>query len=314
MNSSLRKMSLGIFLWGILLLGNAAVAYAQYIPLAPIETSAGKGFLGCTPVETRDGNCLPKYLRAVYDAGILLAGLFAVVAIVRGGFTLLWTDSILGHSEAKGIILRAVGGLLVVYSSFILMNLINPQLANDLNLSLRFPSIQVKKNTDDKLGKALTAQERIDEIQNELTQQLNTVNPQIRTLADAEQKARAAGKTAEADSIKEEYTLLGDVQSKIGLAKHNLQQGLSALWIDRDVAGAEKFRSEIYSQTMRRASELAAQGHEKEAAPLFETASSAYNELAQQISWYKQGCNREGTKTISKVVGEEVKGTVIKCK
>lgn len=82
---------------------------------------------------------LPQYLRGIYYGGVILAGFFAVFSIVRGGFTLLFTDSILGHSEAKGQILRALGGLVIVYSSYLLMNTINPQLGKDLNLSLDFP-------------------------------------------------------------------------------------------------------------------------------------------------------------------------------
>jgi len=82
---------------------------------------------------------LPEYLRGIYYGGVILAGFLAVFAIVRGGFTLLFTDSILGHSEAKGIILRALGGLVIVYSSYLLMNTINPQLGRDLNVSLEFP-------------------------------------------------------------------------------------------------------------------------------------------------------------------------------
>jgi|GEM_PF-1920937 len=88
---------------------------------------------------------LPKYLRGLYIGGVVLAGFLAVFSIVRGGFTLLFTDSILGHSEAKGIILRALGGLIVVYASYALMNTINPQLGTNLNLSLDFPRVQVSR-------------------------------------------------------------------------------------------------------------------------------------------------------------------------
>lgn len=85
---------------------------------------------------------LPAYLKGIYIGGVVIAGFLAVFSIVRGGFTLLFTDSILGHSEAKGIILRAIGGLLIVYASYILMNAINPQLGKDLDLSLSFPQIE----------------------------------------------------------------------------------------------------------------------------------------------------------------------------
>ncbi len=110
----------------------------NYTPLAPIP--------GTGDCPTSDPNCLPAkvqnlggYLRGIYMTGVALAGLFVVFSIVRGGFTLLFTDSVLGKTEGKGMILHALGGLLIVFSSFLLMNTINPQLGRDLNLNLAFP-------------------------------------------------------------------------------------------------------------------------------------------------------------------------------
>jgi hypothetical protein len=130
-----------------------------YTPLAPLpetgpcsNTDTARIKSGqqthCLPTEV---NTLGGYLRGVYILGVALAGLFAVFSIVRGGFQLLWTDSILGHSEGKAMILRALGGLLIVYASYILMNTINPQLARDLNLELALPEITVQRGVADQL-------------------------------------------------------------------------------------------------------------------------------------------------------------------
>ncbi|OHA20697.1 MAG: hypothetical protein A2759_03740 [Candidatus Taylorbacteria bacterium RIFCSPHIGHO2_01_FULL_49_60] len=116
----------------------------NYVPLAPIDVT-GSEFTSTGPTaECRAPGCLPRYLRTIYNVGIVLAGLFAVVSIVRGGFELMFTDSILGRMEGKGIILRALGGLLIVYSSYIFMNAINPGLGRDLDLALQFPSVTIK--------------------------------------------------------------------------------------------------------------------------------------------------------------------------
>src|SRR3989344_1559500 len=117
-----------------------AASEIDYVPLAPIDVE-GSGFRSDQTCKAPD--CFPRYLRTIYNIGIGLAGLFAVVSIVRGGFTLLFTDSILGHSEAKGIILRAVGGVLIVYASYILMNQISPSLGRELDLSLAFEKVTV---------------------------------------------------------------------------------------------------------------------------------------------------------------------------
>lgn len=134
----------------------------DYIPLAPIKADGTSiEFTRCNPnlytpdpsdpqkkkmVETPIGElCLPKYLTTIYNMGIALAGLFLVFAIVRGGFTLMFTDSVLGKLEGKKIILQAMGGAVIVFSSYLLMNTINPQLAQDLNLSLKFPRVVIQK-------------------------------------------------------------------------------------------------------------------------------------------------------------------------
>src|SRR3989338_5782804 len=133
----------------IFALATPRVLYADdYIPLAPIT---GEGiapadqFTRCSTDPNSPDACLPKYLTTLYNMGIALAGLFLVFAIVRGGFTLMFTDSILGKLEGKKIILQAMGGAVIVFSSYLLMETINPQLASNLNLSLKFPRIQIKK-------------------------------------------------------------------------------------------------------------------------------------------------------------------------
>jgi hypothetical protein len=101
----------------------------NYTPLAPIPNTTETGGGG-------NITSLGTYLRGIYITGVALAGLFAVFSIVRGGFSLLFTDSVLGKLEGKGIILHAIGGLLVVFASFVLLNTINPGLAKDLNLNM----------------------------------------------------------------------------------------------------------------------------------------------------------------------------------
>lgn len=139
--------------------------YTALTPIAVPGMQDADKFTGCTTEEIRgtgqwvknaDGktetwiwdkkpSCLPKYLRTLYNTGIALAGLFLVFSIVRGGFTLMFTDSVLGKLEGKKIILQALGGAVIVYSSYLFVNLINPQLGDDLNLSLKFPRVVIQK-------------------------------------------------------------------------------------------------------------------------------------------------------------------------
>ena len=172
----------------------------EYTPLTPIPFTGGDTPACDTKIPNNTGpNCLPSkvtslgsYLRGVYILGVVLAGLLAVFSIVRAGFTLLFTDSILGHSEGKAMILRSLGGLLVVYSSYILMNQINPQLGRDLNLTLALPQIQLTKSI---LSGLLSG----------ANNQANTVltQQQLRQFAEAEIR-NDAWRAAEIKRLKEE--------------------------------------------------------------------------------------------------------------
>ncbi|MDO8619881.1 MAG: hypothetical protein Q7R64_00860 [bacterium] len=203
------------------------VAYAtnptgvNYVPLAPIDV-AGSEFTSATFDKTSNNatsdciapTCFPRYLRTIYNIGVALAGLFAVVSIVRGGFTLIFTDSILGHSEAKGIILRALGGLLIVYSSYIFMNAISPSLGSDLDLSLDFGRVRIQAEDLTSLNVALTEQQlkqlddatikRRDELQKRIDD--NTVTLVANRLAL--ETARSEGDSSAITTLQQEISSL----------------------------------------------------------------------------------------------------------
>ncbi|MEK7170126.1 MAG: hypothetical protein AAB767_02460, partial [Patescibacteria group bacterium] len=236
MNSKLFFYSLcilGFIFSGLFVMAPSARATTiEYVPLAPLDvrgsefTSQGEFSKCIAPT------CFPRYLRTIYNVGIALAGFFVVFSIVRGGFELLFTDSILGHSEGKAIILRALGGAVIVYASYIFMNMISPSLGRDLDLSLAFERVP-KAET----GRGLTVV-TAEDVEAQLRAQLDRVNPQIRALADErdaknklakekEDRANATGAAAptaevraallaEAAALRSEAGLLDDRQKLIG--------------------------------------------------------------------------------------------------
>jgi len=113
----------------------------EFKPQIPIPG----GIQGQTPVGTRtaDGNLqsdlLSKYLKSLYDYSLALASILAAVVMMGGG--LLWLTS--GGSEAKvgqakDLIFGSVVGLGLVFSSWIILNTVNPNL-----LSLKMPNIEI---------------------------------------------------------------------------------------------------------------------------------------------------------------------------
>ncbi len=209
-----------------------AAAGINYVPLAPINMNGSEftSTSGCVAP-----TCFPKYLRTIFNVGIAMAGLFAVFSIIRGGFTLIFTDSILGHSEGKGMILRAVGGLLLTYSSYILMNQISPALGRDLDLSLDFTRVTIKEDTS---SLQIISSENVE---NAWITQLKTANAEIRSLKDqaAEKRALAlaatdpTAKTAlqnEAATLEAQALNLENKTSPSAGIKNAYRQALGALW------------------------------------------------------------------------------------
>ncbi len=99
---------------------------------------------------------LSTYLSGAFKVGIAVAGVLAFLMIVYGGFTYLSTDAITGKEEGKERIQRALGGLILAFASYIILNTINPSLVNlDLNFGKRadacYTASQVKENPSLKL-------------------------------------------------------------------------------------------------------------------------------------------------------------------
>jgi hypothetical protein len=118
-----------------------AVALAgDYVPLAPLP---GTGASGCDPTNYQSAGCkanptLSSYLAGGYRLAIAGAGILAVLMIVVGGFNYISTDSISGKETGKETIKGALGGLLLAFGSYIILQMINPNLVS-LNLSFGPP-------------------------------------------------------------------------------------------------------------------------------------------------------------------------------
>ncbi|MDO8594643.1 MAG: hypothetical protein Q7R93_03985 [bacterium] len=320
----------------------AAANQGDYVALTPLivdPTNIGSqaNFVGCTKAEFESRHCLPKYLRFIYNTGVLIAGFLAVFSIVRGGFTLLFTDSILGHSEAKGQILRALGGMILVYSSYILMNQINPQLASDLDLSLDFNRVTV---ITPQVGLYPTA----DSVEEQLRAQLDKVNPEIRKFreqADAKQKladaatdpATKAALQKEANDLREQSRTMGNANAPSELIKKANMNALGVLWdpsfdakyvilgvplgsaskparlaeatklrddmdLERDkITGTENIKVKVNGVETITTVQRIPDAAARTAA--LKELNDTQKQLTDQIRYYKNGCGRDGKKAIA---------------
>lgn len=104
----------------------ASVAYAQdYVPLEAL------------PGVSDTGTTMSEYLSAIFNIGIGVAAVFAVLMIVVGGVQYIGgASSPSARNEAKNRITNAILGLLLAVSSWLIVYIINPNLIkNTLNVS-----------------------------------------------------------------------------------------------------------------------------------------------------------------------------------
>ena len=120
MNKKIHYFILGIifiiFLFGGLkILAQGLEVQYPHIPHATAPRSINTG--------------LPQYLRYIYNFSILIAGVLVFTLIVWGGARYFFSFGNPGRmAEAKNQIINALLGLLVVFTSYMILNTLNPQL------------------------------------------------------------------------------------------------------------------------------------------------------------------------------------------
>lgn len=108
---------------GLLLGDPAMVSAQQYELLEPIPL--GENINEQVPIS---GSGFVDYIRGAIQLTIGIATLLSVLMIVIGGLQYMTTDATGGKSQARDRITRAIGGLLLALSAYIILNTINPSL------------------------------------------------------------------------------------------------------------------------------------------------------------------------------------------
>lgn len=79
-----------------------------------------------------DTSSLSAYIATLFQFGVGMAGVLAVLMIIWGGVEYMTTEAFTGKSEARGRIQNALYGLLLALASYTILFTINPQIV-DLN-------------------------------------------------------------------------------------------------------------------------------------------------------------------------------------
>lgn len=94
-------------------------------PLAPLPGFTGNPDLG-------------QWLQSLFTILIVIAGILALIMIIVGGITYITSESFGGKGQGKTYIINAIAGLVLALGAWVILNTINPNLAEDLNI--RIPS------------------------------------------------------------------------------------------------------------------------------------------------------------------------------
>lgn len=104
----------------------------SYTELAPIPGTGtnciGGNETNCV-VDTSAGG-LGVYINNLYKVAVAGASVLAVLMLIMGGFSYVSTDAIDKKNDGKQQINNALGGLLLVLASWVILNTINPQLVS----------------------------------------------------------------------------------------------------------------------------------------------------------------------------------------
>lgn len=99
-------------------------------PLAPLPGFAGNPNLG-------------QWFESLFTLLIVIAGILALIMIVVGGITYVTSESFGGKGKGKEYIINAIIGLVLALGAWVILNTINPNLAEDLNLTIPTQTLSI---------------------------------------------------------------------------------------------------------------------------------------------------------------------------
>lgn len=83
---------------------------------------------------------LARYIEAIYDYGMKIGGILAAIMLMAGGVIWLTSGGDAGQvGKAKNIITGSITGLVLLFSSYFILNTINPNLVKMQGLSMIVP-------------------------------------------------------------------------------------------------------------------------------------------------------------------------------
>lgn len=152
------QLGSGPILAALPLTAQAADNYSPliYTPQIKIPVTGSELNKDSTPVGSYNAtkgvmtsDLLAKYIKAIYDYGMMICGILAAIVLMGGG--VLWLISAGDSSkvsQAKELITGSLTGMVILFSSWIILNTINPDLLKLKLITTQVVRPQVLTNID----------------------------------------------------------------------------------------------------------------------------------------------------------------------
>lgn len=98
---------------------------------------------------------LQGFLQGLFNIAIVIAGILAILMIVIGAITYLSTDSLSGTEKGRDMMLNAVFGLILALGAWVILNTLNPNLAESLRITI--PRVTLTEGDSDIYGSGPTS-------------------------------------------------------------------------------------------------------------------------------------------------------------
>lgn len=118
-------------------------------------TGINESYLAPLPGLENASSGLQGFLQGLFNIAIVIAGILAILMIVIGAITYLSTDSLSGTEKGRDMMLNAVFGLILALGAWVILNTLNPNLAESLRITI--PRVTLTEGDSDIYGSGPTS-------------------------------------------------------------------------------------------------------------------------------------------------------------
>lgn len=190
----MKKLLIYIFITIVLV---PAISLAQdtdkYTLLEPLPCIDGVG--DCSSGQTQPEISISDYVGYIFKFSIALAAFLAVIMIIYAGFEYMLSESLTNKSDAKDKLKNAITGLIMIFSSYLILRTIDPRL---VQVYTSIPPIKIQATKD------------IQTFSNKLDTDLKTLSEDSQLKVN-ELKNKNLNKQSEIDTLRAKSKIPGSI-------------------------------------------------------------------------------------------------------